>query len=506
MPTDPYTFCADTTAYGRVAAISNAVQRGAAGPASAGRFGYDCCEEKGRRRAPYSLLRSEDDELPRYRREQTITLTRDIRRNFSIAAWAIRRHLDYVARFKFRSLIGDKTLDRRVTELVNWCAKPWNFDAGRRHGLRRYLRLVEAGRTVEGDHLTIKLANGRAQGIEADRIRTPITYFDGTPPLQPDVLKRMRYGVVLDDYGAATHYAVNRRGPWYTVGPDLQAAPGSFVFERLVPARSCLHIGYFDRFDQVRGISPILSSLNQFRDVYEGFDYALAQAKVAQLFALVVKRNSVKSIEEFAASDDGPTDYSQQLDFNRGPVLLGLDPGDEADFLQSNNPSANWQAFINTVIAVALKSLDIPFSFYDESHTNYSGSRGAWLMYDQAAEDKADDLREFLDGWTAWRLGMLVYYGVLQLPAGFDPAKDLKWGWVRRRVPWIDPLKEIQAAKLEVDAGFQCTPGIAELMGEDAYDLVDRQAAYLEYRTLAGLPPPGTMAPIPVTINEAPAA
>jgi len=29
--------------------------------------------------------------------------------------------------------------------------------------------------------------------------------------------------------------------------------------------------------------------------------------------------------------------------------------------------------------SAALKALDIPYSFYDESHTNYSGSRGAWL-------------------------------------------------------------------------------------------------------------------------------
>jgi len=61
---------------------------------SAGAFGYDATEDKGRRKAPYALLRSEDDELPRARREQAITLGRDIRRNFSIAAWAIRRHLD----------------------------------------------------------------------------------------------------------------------------------------------------------------------------------------------------------------------------------------------------------------------------------------------------------------------------------------------------------------------------------------------------------------------------
>jgi capsid protein len=466
-------------------------------------FGYDATEDKHRRKAPYALLRSEDDELPVYKRQQVITLGRDIRRNFSIAAWAIRRHLDYVARFRFRSLTGLKPLDERITELMRWASRAENFDASKRHGLRKYLRLAEASRTVDGDIVSILRNNGRLQAIEADRIKTPITYLGGVS-LPTDVLRRMRYGVMLDDDGAALAYAVNRRGPWYTVGPDLQAAPNSFTFERLVPARNCIHLGYFDRFDQVRGISPVLAALNSFRDVYEGFDYALAQAKVAQLFALAIKRNSLKSLQEHEGSEAGPADYAKQLDFNRGPVLLDLDPGDVAEFLQSNNPSSNWQAFINVVIAVALKSLDIPFSFFDESHTNYSGSRGAWLMYDQSAEDKAEDLRDtFLDRWTAWRLGILIYRGVLVLPSRFDP-KMLKWGWIRKRVPWIDPLKEIQAARQEVNGGFTSTPATAESMGNDAYEMADQEAAYQNYRETIGLPRTDIpLAPVPVTINQA---
>ena len=465
-----------------------------------GQFGYDAMEDKGRRRAPYALLRSEDDELPRFKRDQGITLGRDIRRNFSIAAWAIRRHLDYVARFRFRSLTGKKDLDKRVTELITWSARPENFDAARRHGLTKYTRLVEASRTVDGDILNVMLGNGRMQAIEGDRIRTPQCYASADRALPPEVLRRMRYGVVLDDFGAAQAFAINKRGPFYTVGPDLQAAPNSFTFERLIAARNCIHVGYFDRFDQVRGISPVLAALNSYRDVYEGFDYALAQAKVAQLFALAIKRNSPAALREAETSE--PSDYKQSLDFNRGPVFLDLDAGDIAEFLHSNNPSQNWQAFMNMVIAVALKSLDIPFCFYDESHTNYSGARGSWLMYDQSAEDKADDLRAFLDRWVAWRLGMLIYYGILELPLAVDAVRDLRWSWIRKRIPWIDPLKEIQAAKLEVDAGFNSTPGIAESMGVDAYEIADQQANYLAYREKLGLPPPNTLPPVPIMVEK----
>jgi len=350
--------------------------------------------------------------------------------------------------------------------------------------------------------LLVLLGNGRLQAIEADRIRTPQAYAQTERPLSPDILRRMRWGVVLDSFGAADAFAVNKRGASYPIGPDWQASPNSFTFERLVPARNCHHLGYFDRFDQVRGISPVLAALNSFRDAYEGFDYALAQAKVAQLFALVIKRHSLKAVQEFESNSDGPSDYKQQLDFSRGPALLDLDPDDVAEFLQSNNPSANWQAFMNMVIAVALKSLDIPYCFYDEAHTNYSATRGSWLMYDQAAEEKAEDLRTFLDRWTAWRLGMLVYQGVLQLPRDRDALRGLRWGWIRKRIPWIDPLKEIQAAKQEVDAGYNSTPGIAESMGMDAYEIAAEQAEYLAYRETLGLPPLNSLPPVPIQVEQ----
>ena len=176
---------------------------------SRGGFMYDATEDKGRRKSPTPLLRSEDDELPIYRRNQLVTLGHDIRRNFTIAAWAIRKHLDYVASFHFRPVTGDKAIDTRWKELIEWSSKKGNFDAAKRHNRMRYTRLAEALRTVAGDVLLVKLANGRMQAVEGDRIRTPISYGSGALPLTPEQLRRMKFGVMTDDYGAAVGYAVN---------------------------------------------------------------------------------------------------------------------------------------------------------------------------------------------------------------------------------------------------------------------------------------------------------
>ena len=73
------------------------------------------------------------------------------------------------------------------------------------------------------------------------------------------------------------------------------------------------------------------------------------------------------------------------------------DPGDRAEFLESKSPSTEFQAFSQVMVSVALKALDIPYSFYAENFTNYSGARQALLQYEQSAKIKRMDLQALLD-------------------------------------------------------------------------------------------------------------
>ena len=133
----------------------------------------------------------------------------------------------------------------------------------------------------------------------------------------------------------------------YPQGPGLLhlQAVGGFAFERIVRAAFMEHHGFFDRFDQIRGISPLAPAVNTLRDCYEGYDHALAKMKVAQLFALafyrqqadfegeVYERETVVAGSEDAA--DGTLEAGDQqrykVDFGRGPIKLELDDGERAE-------------------------------------------------------------------------------------------------------------------------------------------------------------------------------
>jgi capsid protein len=314
---------------------------------------YDAIEERGRRASPAIRTQSEDRVLLPTQRAKLEANAQDIHRNFAVAQWMIRRHLDYVATFQFHGRtdcpsLSDEQNDEFNEQLEAWFttwSQPENCDAAGRHRFSKIIRLTELLAVLRGDSGLMKLSSGKLQGIESDRIRNPI----GTPYADPLWV----HGVQVDAAGRAKAYAINRRLIW-----------GGYQVERIVAADNLVLHGYFDRFDQVRGISPIASALNPLRDVYEGFDLALAKSKVEQLFALAFYRQADEAAGDTTNdSSSGDDKNAYQVDFGKGPVLLDLEPGDRAEFLQSSSPSANFQAFSQLVLTVGLKALDIPFSF-----------------------------------------------------------------------------------------------------------------------------------------------
>ncbi|MFW5857921.1 MAG: phage portal protein, partial [Planctomycetota bacterium] len=144
-------------------------------PAAAPRADYHAVTGSTRRRAPSTTTYSEDIILGQSKRRKLIGTVRDIARNFEIAAWAIRMHLDYVASFDVQFRTPDEGLNDRLEELVRWWSRADRCDAAQRHGLKRMIRIGESCAVSDGDFFYGLLRDGRVQGIEGDRVRNPDT-------------------------------------------------------------------------------------------------------------------------------------------------------------------------------------------------------------------------------------------------------------------------------------------------------------------------------------------
>jgi predicted TIM-barrel fold metal-dependent hydrolase len=78
--------------------------------------------------------------LPAGKRAKLVSTTRDVRRNYEVAAWAVRKHLDYVATFNLQLRNRDEALNARIERLMEWWGEPANCDVRRVHPFWRFGR------------------------------------------------------------------------------------------------------------------------------------------------------------------------------------------------------------------------------------------------------------------------------------------------------------------------------------------------------------------------------
>lgn len=441
--------------------------------------GYDAVNPSTKRRSSGSNIQSSDQMLSDNHRRQLTESGRDLWRNFPVAAWAIRKHVDYVSDFSFQAITGDEALNISIEKLMRWWSLPGNCDAAGRHPFSRLIRIAEMRRTIDGDVFLMKLANGRLQAIEGDRIRNEGNGKEVLPNGQLRV-----HGIDLGPGGYNQRYHLYNK-----------SAYGTYQFDRTVPSSNMLMHAYYDAFDQVRGVSPLSSAIASYHDVLEMTEYARLKAKVSQYFALAISRER----PDFGNECD--TDGYDLRDFGKGALMLDLDPGDKADFLESKNPSTEFQDFTRLSLQIALKALDIPWSLMDESATNYSSSRIATMQYIKSCEAKRRDTKLLLDKITYWQIQLWILNGLLTLPAGMT-VRDIEWNWIPAGTPWFDPAKEVKADIELINAGLKTRSEVRlEKYGDDWRDVAMKLKEEEDLMEALGLdagkpaPPPAFMDP-----------
>lgn len=467
-----------------------------------GMSGYDVVsppDGNKNRRKQQTHVYWQDTNLLRHQRQTAIATTQDIERNFATVAWAVRKHLDYVSSLSFKPVGGDRQWRMQLLDWYRNWSKRFNCDVRRRHSFRRMIRLAEKSRTVDGDVFFAKIGGtGRNRGhidpIEGYRIADPFTQMT-TEQLRQLKLVRARWfnGVEIDTVGAARRYAVFTRN-----------IEGNAFFDRFIRADRVCALSYYQRFDQVRGVSPLLSGVQSFVDASDNITMQQAKARISALFGLSLFRDAPVSEDSHGGpvgtddtDQDGVEDAGYEFDFSGGPQLMDLQPGDRAEFLESKTPPTEIVEFLRFLMNLALKSLDLPDSFLREGDTNFFGSRAALQLYLRSVSDKQQDLMEWLDEIMRWRIGMAIADADLLPPAGME-FEDIKWKWIPTGFPWAwDPQKQANGAKGALEIGADNIERIAALNDTDAEEnLFINQRYYQQWEEMQ-LTLPWTSTPAP---------
>lgn len=401
--------------------------------------GYAATKQSKNRQPVTKNLSSVDTDLKPSNRAKAISAVREHQKNFSIAVWALNKHLDFVAEHTLSVNTQEQSLNRDIEAAIEAESNPSAFDVCGMHSLQSYTRLKESHACVDGDIFTQKLRSGQIQGIEGDRV------FSKGGDVGTWV-----HGCRLNNAGAIQAIAVHKRG----------TSKNSFEFERYIKYENVFHHGHFQRLDQKRGISLMISGVNDFQDVYENKAYGLARMKISQMFGAVMKRASISE------SGDAP-------DLSAGQFYTELGLEDSMEFIQDKTPATEWQNFMDSVIGMGLKALDIPFSFYREDFTNFFGARSALILYIKSCLAKRRNLcQRWLNPWFEWKINQL------KARPEFSYLRNIEkvpYKWVPMGTPSANPVQEAQALAMRIALGVDSrTRGAQEISGTSFSDHVEQ--------------------------------
>lgn len=426
---------------------------------------YESIKDSGTRQAVSRQTASEDWMIPDLDADRMDTRIRNLTRNAVLPAWAVRRHVDYLTAFEFKATIpGQDELNDDIEQWMKSWSSRFKCDAARKHSFPSLIRLLEQCRTVDGDVFALKVGGtgprrGSIQLIEAQRVRDP---KDERRANGRDVSKqRWIRGIRLTQNGIARQYAIHKR---------TEGSGSGFELDQIVPATAVVHCGYFQRVDQLRGVSPLHAAANTFKDLHESQVYAAAGIKAAQMVGLVIKQayqgNNLGAVNVNPNSADETAARLQKMKWGPKPQFMALGHGDDAEFIDSKKPSVETKAFMEAMQYMGMKALDIPRSAWDESIANYSSMRSARIEYEQAQRSKVRELREDLDEITMWRLGMAFADSELVFPRGVTWG-DVTWKWTHTGQPFVDPDKEAKAIEKQISLGLTNPYDAAAMIGKD---------------------------------------
>jgi lambda family phage portal protein len=299
---------------------------------------------------------------------------------------------------------------------------------------------------------------------------------------------RIRSGIEFDPIGRKAAYWFWRQHP----------GDGTILIQNAervrVPAEQVLHIFKPLRPGQIRGRPWLTAGMVKLYDWDQYNDAEMTRKKGAAMFMAFILQEMGEDIGATGlVDDDTEADATGTADVTLEPGMAHLLPkGHDVKFSEPADVGPNYEPFAYRNLLELCASMGLPYFSVtgDTSKANYSSMRSALLDLKRRMEQFQWETLIFQFCRPVYRrwLTTAILSGAVVLP-GFavNPKPYMRVKWITPRWDWVDPLKDAQAEKLMVDAGFKARSDVIEERGEDADDTDARIAADHERERKLGL-------------------
>jgi lambda family phage portal protein len=277
-------------------------------------------------------------------------------------------------------------------------------------------------------------------------------------------------GVETNAWGRPRGYWVYRTHPGDTTGLGATLAD-----TKRVSADTMMHVAFRKRLHQLRGVSVFASILNRLDDIKDIDENERVAAKVAAAMAGYIKKGNPDSYETTTVDENGvPT--PREMTFDAGVIFDDLQPGEDIGTIDTKRPNNALIPFRDAQLRSAASGVMASFSSISK---NYNGTYSAqrqelvehFMLYQTLASQFVYSFCQ--PTWDGF-VDASMLSGAVEISALVDRTTLYDCTHTGPAMPWVDPVKEVEAQILAMKWGFRSRSRIIRERG-DSPDQVNRE-------------------------------
>lgn len=344
-------------------------------------------------------------------------------------------------------------------------------------------RIIYRGRLVDGEALAHRVMLGERTAfelIDPARLQEPFTGVRNT-----------RQGVEIGGAGEPVAYWIT---PFHPDDIRFLKAGGiaTNVPERIERFRgdlwNVMHVYRRDRPGQSRGAPVMVPAMGLFDHLHHYLDSEIVAARVNSCVAGVVERPldptdpSLSLQQELGTAQNGTGElvFHEQIDPGTN---VYLNPGEKFNSFAPQRPGTTFEPFIVRILRAIAGSLGLSYELIvkDFSSMNYTSSRSKLLEARRGFESEQGLL---IATWCRPAWETVIREGIArgdlpqrpQMLTSLEPFLAARW--IRPAWGWVDPTKEIEAARLACEANLSTPQAEAARSGNDVEEVLEARADY----------------------------
>lgn len=328
------------------------------------------------------------------------------------------------------------------------------------------IELIARHRYTDGEGL-IRFRTRRPE----DGLRVPLQL----QVLEPDHLDENKTGPLANGNYAIAGVEFNMIGQrvayWlYPVHPGEVASYRLRSLEsKRVPASEVIHYYRKERASQVRGISELAVAVMRIRDIADYEQAELIRKKIEACFVAFVRTDN--QVESLGGATSAATSGQKQEKISPGMIKYLAN----TDGVEFGNPSQSggYGEYTNTQLHAIAAGIGVMHSQMtgDLSNFNYSSYRAGLVEFRQMI--KAEQWNALVP--MVLRPIALRFQQTARL-IGAQRGAVVRMPWTMPKLPWVDPLKDVMAAKEAHRGGMKSISETIREMGDDP------EAVFLEMK------------------------